>query len=170
MDFVSYWHWVLLLPVLAVLYFHILFILRSRKLILAEPPANQFFYPNLTWLCLVPMLNIIWIPLTVFAVEKTISKGNLKSVYFDDRILVTCGRLLKYWLPVLIGLQFFRYLIVYYLPELFPTDEQSLGSNLIWAVLNVFDVVFYLVLLGMYVSIIWYPVRLVRLINKPFGN
>jgi hypothetical protein len=171
MGFGSWWHWILLILIFAVTYFQVLFILRSRKLIMAKPLGNQFFHPNLAWVCLVPWVNIIWVPLTVFAVEKTIAKGVRKSAYFKDRVLVTCGRFLKYWLIVGIGIEFIRYLMVYYLPQLLPVGQSIERTSVLAIVLNVFDGAFYLVLFGFFVSVIWYPIRLGRLLtNNPVGS
>ncbi len=162
MGFGSWWHWLLLLLFCVLLYFHILFILRSRKLIMTEPRENQFFHPNLAWASIIPWVNIVWIPLTIFAVEKTIGKGWRKEAYFNDRVLMNCGRFMKYWLLVCIGLQFFRYLIVYYI---FPLSS-PVPTPTIAIVLNILDGAFYFVLFGTLLSLIWYPIRLRRVLDQ----
>jgi hypothetical protein len=166
MGFGSWWHWLLLLLICVVIYFQLLFALRSRKLIMTEPRQNQFFHPNLAWGCLVPWVNFVWTPLTVFAVEKTIAKGDKKSAYFNDRVLVTCGRFLKYWLVACLVISFVRYLFVYYAPQLLTAKQMTVIPILI----TILDIAYFVVFIGTIISIIWFPIRLGKFLAIDLGS
>ncbi|WP_202050041.1 SHOCT domain-containing protein [Microvirga mediterraneensis] len=92
----SIWHWIVVLLFIPLLVFQVLFVLRARQFLQAAAPAERFWNPNFVWGCIVPSLTVIWVPLTVFSLERTARRDNRLHKALGDRLLKACGWFLKY--------------------------------------------------------------------------
>jgi hypothetical protein len=75
----SIWHWIVVLLFMPLLVFQVLFVLRARQFLQAAAPANRFWNPNFAWGCVIPSVNVLWVPLTVFSLERTARRDNRLS-------------------------------------------------------------------------------------------
>jgi Short C-terminal domain len=98
----SIWHWVVVLLFVPLLVFQVLFVLRTRRILQAASPSNRFWHPNFAWGSVIPSLNVLWIPLTVFSVQRTTRREPALQAVSRDPVLRYSGGLQKYgWLSTL---------------------------------------------------------------------
>jgi hypothetical protein len=92
----SIWHWIVVLLFIPLLVFQVLFVLRARRFLQAATLSERFWNPNFAWGCIIPSVNVLWVPLTVFSLERTARRDNRLYKALNDRVLNSCGWFLKY--------------------------------------------------------------------------
>jgi hypothetical protein len=92
----SIWHWIVVLLFVPLLVFQVLFVLRAQQFLQAAAPADRFWNPNFAWGCIIPSVNVLWVPLTVVSLERTARRDNRLYKALSDRVLKACGWFLKY--------------------------------------------------------------------------
>ena len=157
MGSLSIWLWLIVLIAAWLLYMQVLFVIRARRVLQRTSRDKRLIHPNLAWGSIVPYLNFILVPLTIYSVERATRGTALQQIYDTDPFLKYGGFLMKFGYIALILLQFWRYLVVYYGYRFLE------GGELLNAVVMSFDVAFWILFLGIIVSSVAYPIQLKKI-------